>query len=78
MNVKLQISVFNKTAVIPEYDLHTEKGMKLVSLIIQTEIRLTIFFVAKDGEALYSQQKQDWELTVAQVMKSLLPNSDLN
>ena len=37
-----------------------------------------IFFVAKDGEALYSQQKQDWELTVAQIMNSLLPNSDLN
>ena len=34
-------------------------------------------FVAKDGEALYSQQKQDWELTVAQIMNSLLPNSDL-
>ena len=33
---------------------------------------------AKDGEALYSQQKQDWELTVAQIMNSLLPNSDLN
>ena len=33
---------------------------------------------AKDGEALYSQQKQDWELNVAQIMKSLLPNSDLN
>ena len=32
----------------------------------------------KDGEALYSQQKQDWELTVAQIMNSLLPNSDLN
>ena len=32
---------------------------------------------AKDGEALYSQQKQDQELTVAQIMKSLLPNSDL-
>ena len=30
-----------------------------------TEIRLTIFFAAKDGEALYSQQKQDWEWTVA-------------
>ena len=42
-----------------------------------TEIRLIIIFVAKDGEALYSQQKQDWELTVAQIMKSLLPNSDL-
>ena len=32
----------------------------------------------KDGKALYSQQKQDWELTVAQIMNSLLPNSDLN
>ena len=42
-----------------------------------TEIRLIIFFAAKD-EALYSQQKQDWELTVAQIMNSLLSNSDLN
>ena len=42
-----------------------------------TEIRLVIFFAAKDGEALYSQQKQDWELTVAQITSSLLPNSDL-
>ena len=37
-----------------------------------TEIRLIIFFAAKDGEALYIQQKQDWELTVAQIMNSLL------
>ena len=44
--------------------------------MVNTEIRLTIFFVAKDGEALYSQQKQDQELTVAQIMNSLLPNSD--
>ena len=43
-----------------------------------TEIRLIIFFTAKDGEALYSQQKQDLELTVAQIMNSLLPKSDLN
>ena len=43
-----------------------------------TEIRLIILFAAEDGEALYSQQKQDWELTVAQIMNSLLPNSDLN
>ena len=42
------------------------------------EIRLIISFVAKDGEALYSHQKQDQELTVAQIMSSLLPNSDLN
>ena len=43
-----------------------------------TEIRLIIFFAAKDGEALYSQQKQDWELTIAQIMNLLLSNSDLN
>ena len=43
-----------------------------------TEIRMTIFFAAKDGEALYSQQKQYQELTMAQIMNSLLPNADLN
>ena len=42
--------------------------------MVNTEIRLNIFFAAKDGEALYSQQKQDQELTVAQIMNSLLPN----
>ena len=46
--------------------------------MVKTKIRLIIFFAAKDGEALHSQQKQDWELTVAQIMNSLLPNSDLN
>ena len=46
--------------------------------MVNTEIRLIIFSAAKDGEALYSQQKQDWQLTVAQIMNSLLPNSDLN
>ena len=46
--------------------------------MVNTEIRLIIFFAAKDGEALYSQQKQDQDLTVAQIMNSLLPNSDLN
>ena len=45
--------------------------------MVDTEIRLIIFFAAKDGEALCSQQKQDRELTVAQIMNSLLPNSDL-
>ena len=42
-----------------------------------TEIRLIIFFATKNGEALYSQQKQDQELTLAQIMNTLLPNSDL-
>ena len=46
--------------------------------MINTEIRLIIFFAAKDGEALYSQQKQDRELTVAEIINSLLPNSGLN
>ena len=40
-----------------------------------TEIRLIIFFTTKDGEALYSQQKQDWELSVSRIRNSLLPNS---
>ena len=45
--------------------------------MVNTEIRLIIFFAAKDGKALYSQEKQDRELTVAQIMNSFLPNSAL-
>ena len=45
--------------------------------MINTEIGLIIFFAVKDGEALYSQQKQDQELAVAQIMNTL-PNLDLN
>ena len=43
--------------------------------MVNTEIRLIIFSAAEDGEALYSQQKQDLELTVAQIMNTLLQNS---
>ena len=39
---------------------------------------LIIFFAAKYGETLYSQQKQNWELIVDKIMNSLLSNSDLN
>ena len=39
--------------------------------MVNTEIRLITFFAAKDGEALHSQQKQDQELTVAQIMNFL-------
>ena len=42
--------------------------------MVNTEIRLIIFFEAKDGEGLYSQQKQDQELTMAQVINSYKPN----
>ena len=45
--------------------------------MVNTEIRLIIFFAAKDGEALYSQEKQDQELTVAQIMNTLMTNSEL-
>jgi len=46
--------------------------------MVSNEIRLITFFPAKDGEALNSQQKQDQEMTVAQIMSTLLQNSDLN
>ena len=46
--------------------------------MINTEIRMIIFFAAKDGEALYIQLKLDQKLTVAQIMNSLLPNLDWN
>ena len=57
------------------FALITEDGF-LISPCYSLEIRLIIFFEAKDGEALYSQQKQDRKLTVAQIMNSLLPNTD--
>ena len=49
-----------------------------INQMVNTKTRLIIFFAAKDKEALYSQQKQDQELTVAQIMNFLLQNSDLN
>ena len=60
------------------FQQHKRRLYTWTSPMLNTEIRLIIFFAAKDGEALYSQQKQDQELTVAQIMNSLLPNSDLN
>ena len=51
---------------------------KFYQKMVSNEVKLIIFFAAKDGEALYSQQKQDTELTVAQTMNSLLANSDCN
>ena len=45
--------------------------------MVTTKIRFIIFFAAKDGDTLKSQQKQDWKLTLVQNMNSLLQNSDL-
>ena len=46
--------------------------------MVNTEIRLIILYAAKDGETLYSQQKQEQELIMAWIMNSLKQNSDLN
>ena len=56
----------------------TKSSLRFRDRFSWSEIRLIIFFAAKDGEALYSQHKEDLELTVAQIMSSLLPNSDLS
>ena len=57
---------------------HREDSIHGHHQMVNTEIRLIIFFAAEDGEALYSQQKQDWEMTVAQIMNFLLANTELN
>ena len=70
-----------ESALIIKYTLFQQHKRKLytwTSPEVNIEIRSIIFFAAEDGEALYSQQKQDWELTVAQIMNCLLPNTDLN
>ena len=59
------------------FQQHKRKSTHGHDQMVNTKIRLIIFFAAKDGEALYSHQK-DQERTVAQTMNSLLPNSDLN
>ena len=68
-----------------EYDGHSKHSLPTRDdsthghhQMVNIETRLIMFFTVKDGEALYSQQKQDPELTVAQIMNSLLPNSSLN
>ena len=61
-----------------EIPYHKRRLYTWISPDGQYKIRLIIFFAAKDGEALYSQEKQDKELTVAQTMNSLLTNSDLD
>ena len=37
---------------------------------VNSEIKLIAFFAAQDEEAVYSQQKQDLDLTVAQIISS--------
>ena len=60
------------------FQQHKEDSTHEHHQMVNTKVRLIIFFAAKDGEALYNHRKQDRELTVAQIMNSLLPNSELN
>ena len=60
------------------FQQHTRRLYTQISPDGQYWNHIDYIFAAKDGEALYSQQKQDHELTVVQIMNSLLPNSDLN
>ena len=69
-----------------EKEIKKKKGCESKHPLLTTQkmtscmdkIRMIIYFVAQDGDALDCQQKQDCELTVAQIMRSLLQNSDLN
>ena len=66
--------------VISKHPLPTTQETTLHTDIIRWSISKSdwLYYLQEDGEALYSQQKQDQELTVAQIMNSLLQNSDLN
>ena len=51
--------------------MNPEKGHHQM---VHNQNQIDYILCSEDGEALYSQPKQDWELTVAQIMSSLLPN----
>ena len=51
---------------------------ELFKLLKDDAVKSPAPYCSQDGEGLYGQQKQDWELPVTQIMNSLLPNSNLN
>ena len=65
-------------AVNTFFQQHKRRLYKWTYQMVNTEIILIIFFAAKDRKALYSQQKVDWELTMVQIINSLLPNADVS
>ena len=69
---------FNSVYYYPSSNNTREGSTHRHHQMVNNKNRLVIFFTAKDGDALYSQQKIDQELTVAQIMNSLLQNSGLN
>ena len=68
------IEFWKENALVIAYTLfqqHKRNSTHGHHQMVNTKIILIIFFAASVGEALYTQQKQDWELTVAQIMNSL-------
>ena len=62
----------NTTQIQDKFQQHKRSLYTWTSPDGQYRNQIDYILAAKDGEALYSQQKQDWELTVAQIMNSLL------
>ena len=71
---------WQENALVKENTLFHQNRRRLYTWTspVNTKIRLIIFFAVEDGKALYSQQWQDLELTIAQIMNSLLQNSGLH
>ena len=69
-----------KNSMIPQYHYYNFlcSPSYFLNQMVNTKIRLIIFFETKDGEALHSQQRQEQYLIVAPIMTCLLQNSDLN
>ena len=58
--------------LLPSSNNARDDSMQEHHQMIDTEIWLITFLATKDGQALYTQHKQDLELTVAQVISSLV------
>ena len=69
---KRLIEFCEENTLITANTLFQQHKRRLYTWIVNTEIKLITFFAAKDGEALYSQQKQDWKMTVAQIIELLI------
>ena len=65
-----------ENALVIANTLFQQHKRRLYTWTSPDSLHQNLYFAAKDGEALYSQQKQDWKLTMVQIMNSFLPNID--
>ena len=82
VGIKNNFAPGNKRIFLTAFSIHTYAWTDMSThghgQMVNTKIRQIIFFAAKDGDAINGHQKQDWKLTVAQIINFLLPSSDLN